>query len=64
MDAFFASGEPILRFLAMTLGEPLIRACAVPARVVGQHYMTPLVFYMPADFGDIDLPDSSLGALT
>lgn len=63
-NTFFASGQTSLRFLAMTLGEPLIWACAVPARVVGQHQITPLLFYMPADFGDIDLPEPSLGALT
>jgi len=63
-NTFFASGQTSLRFLALTLGEPLVWACAVPARVVGQGYITPLVFYMPADFGDIDLPEPSLGALT
>jgi hypothetical protein len=63
-STFFASGATSLRFLAMTVGEPLVWACAVPAKVANQRYVTPLVFYMPADFGDIDLPEPSVNALT
>lgn len=60
----FASGPVTLRFLALTLGEPLVWACAVPSSVANQGDITPLFYYMPADFGDISLPEPSLAALT
>jgi hypothetical protein len=60
----FCGESPVaLRFLALTLGEPLIWACAVPDQVAHQRFITPLIFYMPADFGDIALPAPSVAAI-